>query len=888
MSYDRYEAYSKGTTVGQALDFGCLPADLLNDFEKGHLKILEPRRQEPLDLFSVKNIDDLTYTDKIVAKWVVQANVAKCGKEDSGMNKRLEESLQKHKASMRRLAKIENANKLNIKEVDNVPDSVASIRMTYKADTYAAAILWLEDTKIEWAPNPKTGMSYDRYEAYSKGTTVGQALDFGCLPADLLNDFEKGHLKILQPTRQEPLDLFSVKNIDDLTYTDKIVAKWVMQANVAKLGDGEASGGMNQRIEESLSKHKASMKRLAKIETARTLNVKEVDTIADDTGNFETPLMMARRFAANAEAKDMLKVIEEEGRKVTDFEVLQLLRLWDFRRNTSRQNVMKEGMDFVYSDTFGLVADWTGRVIPKEECKRYPEFGKVLNRWLKDSIPEELGAEFVCTSININKNYAGKLHRDGNNVGPSFIKAFGEFTGGELNYFPEDNRSCNLEVLQAEHADKSSAFDVSKGLFMFDGKRAHFVNDFQGERFTLVFFTCPRYERITDENMEYMKAANFAFPTPEKMDKLLTVLRQPKGYLSGGRKQEKLTEEQPTPSIHDAAYLYYPHDSPERNARETQVEQFWKDKGMRKPIEPGQTKGFGLKHSKRRSAGKREVKPKAVKPTIGKFGRSQRAKVQSQAAAVTTPTKARKQRRASKATPVKSEKASPVKASALSAYEALAKCTTRSKIQFKPDGKTATSHKNSYERYQKYAVAETFEQALALGASGQDILYDFQSGFVTVVGTDVPAGEVDNDNGRARKFLQHCKKRYERETGTESASASSGSNPSQTLAGHFQKSAGVEAAKRPAEAAKPTATVKASEKRARTEGTERRTIFPVIKKEKKEEVHGLNLQEFAAQWAASHGLPAAEYTENRSYQEWRQMFLLAAARETEKALQVIR
>jgi hypothetical protein len=397
----------------------------------------------------------------------------------------------------------------------------------------------------------------------------------GSKPIDILFDYEKGHLKISEPLREAPLDLFAVKNFDDLTYTDKILFRFAHHCD----GDGEAQDERFKLLDESLQKHKANMRRLSKLEIATALNVKDIDTLADTTGQYETPTMMARRCVATEQAKEILEVVEAEGRAVTDFEVLQVLRLWDFRKNTARNNVMKEGAEFVYSDTVGIVADYTGHVIPKEELRRYPAFSQLLNRWLRDNMPDDLGAEFVYTSININKNYAGKLHRDGGNVGPSFIKALGDFRGGELNYFPEDDRSCGLDVLEAEHADKSVSNDISKGLFLFDGKRGHWVNDFEGERYTLVFFTCPRYDRISDEGKAHVDAGGFPFPTEESMDKLLNVLRKPAGYGKHSAEPEQGS------SVHNAPFLFWSHADEERASCEAQVEEFWKARGLRKRLE---------------------------------------------------------------------------------------------------------------------------------------------------------------------------------------------------------------------------------------------------------------------------------------------------------------
>ena len=87
----------------------------------------------------------------------------------------------------------------------------------------------------------------------------------------------------------------------------------------------------------------------------------------------------------------------------------------------------------------------------------------------------EFGIEtWYWTSITINKNYASRVHVDKNNVGPSIIKAFGDFSGGELLVWPGGKTVM--------------AYDVSGGLTIFDGNVHHAANDFTGERFSLIFF----------------------------------------------------------------------------------------------------------------------------------------------------------------------------------------------------------------------------------------------------------------------------------------------------------------------------------------------------------------------------------------------------------------
>uniref|UniRef100_A0A7S4RRD2 Uncharacterized protein n=1 Tax=Alexandrium monilatum TaxID=311494 RepID=A0A7S4RRD2_9DINO len=450
---------------------------------------------------------------------------------------------------------------------------------TYKAATYAASALWLEDSKVQYKPNPKWGKSFHRYAAYEKATTVGEALRFGAYPADLLFDFEKGHLTVSEPLREKPLDLFAMKSFEELTYTDKVLSRYTYLADPSK--GGEIDSERIQVLEESIRKQRANMRRLRKIQIASVLEIKEVDSLADSTGFWESPLMMARRSLANQQAKEVLELLEAEPRKLTDFEVLSVLRLWDFRENVTRQNVMKPGQTFIYSDTVGLVADRTGHIVAKEETRRYPQFGQFLCRWLRDHTPDDLGADFVFTSININKNYAGRLHRDGSNVGPSCLKAFGDFKGGQLNYFAEDDRSIKLEVLEETMSERSVKLDVAHGLALFDGKRGHWVDEFEGERYSLVFFTCPRYDRMTDDTRQIMDAAGFPVPDEAKMAKLLTVLRRPRGY---GEAKPAAKVAQAAESIHDAPFLFWAHDSPARAEQEAEAREYWQRRGLREPI----------------------------------------------------------------------------------------------------------------------------------------------------------------------------------------------------------------------------------------------------------------------------------------------------------------
>ena len=74
----------------------------------------------------------------------------------------------------------------------------------------------------------------------------------------------------------------------------------------------------------------------------------------------------------------------------------------------------------------------------------------------------------------MNKNYKIGRHIDKANIGESVLVCCGDYTGG---------LTC------VEYEDGLKKFDASKEPVMFDGGRYyHYVEDFSGDRYSLVFF----------------------------------------------------------------------------------------------------------------------------------------------------------------------------------------------------------------------------------------------------------------------------------------------------------------------------------------------------------------------------------------------------------------
>jgi len=135
------------------------------------------------------------------------------------------------------------------------------------------------------------------------------------------------------------------------------------------------------------------------------------------------------RHKAEQKAGELLAKLPSEP--VTDEEILGVLRRWRFKWNKTRKNVIPTGKHAVHSDTLGLVHRLDGRLVPTRATMKHPSG----SRWLRERRLPEFRMEFPHAPININYNYAAKLHRDGNNVGQSITKAFGDFDGGQLFYW---------------------------------------------------------------------------------------------------------------------------------------------------------------------------------------------------------------------------------------------------------------------------------------------------------------------------------------------------------------------------------------------------------------------------------------------------------------------
>jgi len=253
----------------------------------------------------------------------------------------------------------------------------------------------------------------------------------------------------------------------------------------------------------------------------------------------------AARTVANNLAQKLLTTVDKSGRKLTTQDALKVLRKWAFRKNEARLNVMPEGSTYVHSDTLGLIRARDGRYMNTEATVLYPDFFKLLNRWLQDQRPKEYTEPFPFTSISVNYDYGARIHRDQGNHGPSMGVAMGNFKGGRLNYWELDNKQLHLDDL----LDKTPKIvDVAKGPKLFDGRRAHSVEAFKGERYSLVFFSAGKYWKAKPKEQEFLRSKSVEFPTPKSVAYYEKRLPKATGYGSekaGSRRVQAVDEPAP-------------------------------------------------------------------------------------------------------------------------------------------------------------------------------------------------------------------------------------------------------------------------------------------------------------------------------------------------------
>ena len=111
--------------------------------------------------------------------------------------------------------------------------------------------------------------------------------------------------------------------------------------------------------------------------------------------------------------------------------------------------------------------------------------------------------DFEVSSIQINYNFQTQAHRDKANCGMSGMVTFGNFQGGKLRYWPLDGGQP-----EAEQPWAPEILDCRK-LQFFVGRCLHGTEDFEGDRFSIVFFKIHNAENADLETQRELTQAGF-------------------------------------------------------------------------------------------------------------------------------------------------------------------------------------------------------------------------------------------------------------------------------------------------------------------------------------------------------------------------------------------
>tara|TARA_Y100001970_G_scaffold274184_1_gene373563 strand:+ start:138 stop:728 length:591 start_codon:yes stop_codon:yes gene_type:complete len=166
--------------------------------------------------------------------------------------------------------------------------------------------------------------------------------------------------------------------------------------------------------------------------------------------------------------------------------VLNMLREFKWPR-TERPNVVREshknreGERRGYEGfVLGKVTSWAGKgelagykqiLSLKTRDKKYKKLFKETKKLMKIKDPK-----FKFTSVQYNKNHRAARHKDSKNVGVSYIVGLGNYTGGELIIFDENEKN------PIKHNIKNKFYKFNGSIY------PHETSPFKGERYTLVFY----------------------------------------------------------------------------------------------------------------------------------------------------------------------------------------------------------------------------------------------------------------------------------------------------------------------------------------------------------------------------------------------------------------
>ena len=152
---------------------------------------------------------------------------------------------------------------------------------------------------------------------------------------------------------------------------------------------------------------------------------------------------------------------------------IRFLKQWGRNKNSKRYDKVgypAQSMNFgtvyrLFRNTGNIHEKVDSPYQPGANNKKYPQVYEVLKKLIHHIDPE-----FKYNSITINRNFKCRPHYDKRNVSPSMIIGLGDYEGGEL-------------------VVEKCEFNIKKKPLIFNGGSClHWVNEFIGDRYTIVYY----------------------------------------------------------------------------------------------------------------------------------------------------------------------------------------------------------------------------------------------------------------------------------------------------------------------------------------------------------------------------------------------------------------
>lgn len=220
-----------------------------------------------------------------------------------------------------------------------------------------------------------------------------------------------------------------------------------------------------------------------------------------------------KEFRDSVEKSEQLARASVRARDFTLKAILRSFRALSMPTNTTRKNVMPDGVDTIQAMVLGMYS-YGGSIGVSAGTIRHPWLTRLLVGALRKVAPD-----FPFTSIQLNYNYSTRPHVDKNNLGTSYIVGCGDYSGGEVWVHDEKGDTPYIVegtedvsgIYRAGMEFPGTELDVKDTWSIFDGNKLHFTRPFQGERYTMVFFTSDRYASAPANVRKELQEAGFDF-----------------------------------------------------------------------------------------------------------------------------------------------------------------------------------------------------------------------------------------------------------------------------------------------------------------------------------------------------------------------------------------